>query len=132
VQALPAGAGERYALDAGLSIKSLCALHDRLLVVSCSGRAMLFAPGAADSQSIHVKLQRKCWVAHLNVRVSTLFAAFGSTSATPLTVHALAEDALPAQPRPRRVRAVPALVRRAVDAPNALLVSGCFDDAVRC
>jgi hypothetical protein len=30
---------------------------------------MLFAPRAADSQPAHIELQRKWWVAHLNVRV---------------------------------------------------------------
>jgi hypothetical protein len=76
----------------------LYASHDRLLAVSYSSSAMLFASGAADPQPAHVELQRKRWVAHLNVCASVLFAASCSTYAIPLNAHDPAEAVLAAVP----------------------------------
>jgi hypothetical protein len=145
VQVLDANHRERYDLDAGSFIKSLSASRDRLLAVSYSGRATLFAPDAAGPQPTHVELQRKCWAAHLNLRASAPFAAFGSTSATPLTVHAVAEAGLAAEPtahlgaagsehsRPAAYALCqPACAGGPWGAPDPLLISGWFDGVVRC
>jgi hypothetical protein len=91
-------ARERDTLDAGPFIRAPYASRDWLLAVLYSSCAMLFVSGSADLQPAHVKLQRECWVAHLNVRASVLFAASCSTCAMPLTVHDPAEAVLAAVP----------------------------------
>jgi hypothetical protein len=135
---------ERDTLNTGSYVESLYASRDRLLAVSYSSCAMLFASGAADPQPAHVELQRKCWVAHLNVRASVPFTASSSTCAMPFTVHDPAEAVLTAVPSAHLGMAGSDHSRPAAcalcqpgpggswGAPNPLFVLGWLDGVVRC
>jgi hypothetical protein len=136
--------GERDTLHAGPFIRAPYASRDRLLAVLYSSCAMLFASGAADPQPAHVKLQRECWVAHLNVRASVLFAASCSTCAMPLTVHDPAEVVLAAVPsahlgmagsdhsRPAACALCQPGPGGSLGAQDPLFVSGWLDRVMRC
>lgn len=149
------GSRTPYYVDAGTFIKAVSASRDRLLSISYTGRVSLFSTTPTDedagedcetSEPFYLDLDRKCWAAHLSLIAPSPFAAFGSTSSLPLTVHYIAEDKVHEEPsqilgstasehsRP----AAYSITQPCADtyspwgAPENIIVSGWFDGVVRC
>ncbi|KAI0269741.1 hypothetical protein BC834DRAFT_967487 [Gloeopeniophorella convolvens] len=137
-------------------IEALSVSGDSLLSLSSSGKAGLLdlsprALSAATSAPPHmIDLDTRAWSALLCTSASTPYAAFGTSSDTPLTVHALTRSAGALSPTPLAVLRAsadhdpcdaerPTAVYGIASAPPAspwgasdqILVSGWFDGFVR-
>lgn len=76
------------------SLESLSSNHHLLLSLTASGRATLRHLDTSPPSPSTVELQAKSWVSHLCMQSSSPYAAFGSSSATPLAVHSITNDRL--------------------------------------
>ncbi|KAK2465260.1 hypothetical protein APHAL10511_002614 [Amanita phalloides] len=125
-------------------IRSLSSSQTCLLSLTASGRATLSLTDRRLASSSSIELNTRSWTSHLCLRASSPFAAFGTSSATPLTVHAVSEDGLRAHPtailQPKSKRLTSSAVYGVTQAPASspwgsspqILVSGWFDGVVRC
>ncbi|KAJ7134753.1 hypothetical protein C8R44DRAFT_663481 [Mycena epipterygia] len=75
-------------------LKSLSSSRNLLLSLSVSGRATLADSETPAPSSSTVDLQARSWVSHLCMESSSPYAAFGTSSATPLTIHSVTNDRL--------------------------------------
>ena len=76
-------------------IESLSASQNSLLSLTSSGHATLSVADSHHSWSSSIELNTRSWVCHL---AAGRYAAFGTHSTTPLTVHSIAEDGLHQHP----------------------------------
>jgi len=133
-------------------VESLSSEAKSNLTLSTTGYARLdnYRPEHTDSSSSIIELNARSWVSHLCLQSSTPYAAFGTASSTPLTVHSITNSQL--SPRPFAVlhtlkgaesatdrpqfSAVYGLSRGPLNSPwgssPQILVSGWFDGYVRC
>jgi hypothetical protein len=133
-----------YDFEAGSFIKAVSASRDSVLSISYSGRATLFSSASEDVEPYYFNLGKKCWTAHLNMHHSTPFAAFGSTSTTPLIIHPIRESTIETSPshilgstasehsRPAAYAIAQPTVGAPWGSPDNIIISGWFDGVVRC
>ncbi|KAJ6559046.1 hypothetical protein DFH09DRAFT_1036330 [Mycena vulgaris] len=74
-------------------LESLSSSGNSLLSLSASGRATLAGIEAPPSSST-IDLQLRSWVSHLCMESTSPYAAFGTSSATSLTIHSITTDRL--------------------------------------
>lgn len=127
----------------GDPVQSLSATPSLVLSLSKSGCAKLnhISSYTADPIASTLNLGRKSWVAHLSTHSSSPYAAFGTSSRTPLVVHAVTETGL--LPTPTSTLFGAKLPNSAVygicetppgapwGASDQIIVSGWFDGVVR-
>ncbi|KAH8998655.1 hypothetical protein EDB92DRAFT_1791616 [Lactarius akahatsu] len=133
----------------GELIEALAVSGNTLLSMSTNGKAGLLNVSYLSSSAPDViNLDTRAWSALLSTSSSTPFAAFGTSSDTPLTVHSITQDAI--SPTPTAVLRAsqdqcdsdferPSAVYGIASAPPAspwgasdqILVSGWFDGLVR-
>ncbi|KAJ7175976.1 hypothetical protein C8R46DRAFT_1174669 [Mycena filopes] len=77
--------------------ESLSTGRNLLLSLSASGRATLADIRTPTSTST-IDLQARSWISHLCMESSSPYAAFGTSSITPLTIHSIASDQLVRRP----------------------------------
>ncbi|KAF7365076.1 F-box domain-containing protein [Mycena venus] len=77
-------------------LESLSSSRNMLLSLSASGRATLadIDTPPSPSSSSSVDLGTRSWVSHLVMQSTSPYAAFGTSSATPLTIHSITNDRL--------------------------------------
>jgi len=81
----------------GAIVKSLSSDRGSLLSLSSQGTAALIDTSYASPTQI-INLQRRSWSSHLSMKSSTPFAAFGTSSTTPLVVHSITSSTLSPNP----------------------------------
>jgi hypothetical protein len=133
-------------------VESLLSEANFILTLSSTGYVRLsdLRSEHTDSSSSTIELNTRSWVAHLCLQSSTPYAAFGTASSTPLTVHSITDSQL--SPRPFAVLHTSKGIESATDRPHfsavyglsrgplnspwgsspQILVSGWFDGHVRC
>jgi WD40 repeat protein len=133
--------------DSGDHVNSLSTADNYALSLSYEGTAVLFdaaSPREAAPAAQTIKVGARGWATHLSLRASTPFAAFGTTSRTPLTVHAITNAELSPTPTtllaaPQTARAADCAVYDIASGPpsspwgssDQILVSGWFSGIVR-
>jgi hypothetical protein len=75
-------------------LESLSSSHNLLLSLSASGRATLADIDNRLPLSSTIDLKRRSWISHLCMESTSPYAAFGTSSATPLTIHPITNDQL--------------------------------------
>jgi hypothetical protein len=135
-------ADKTYLPDAGL-IESLSSSGNFLLSLSSNGIAALFGSSSPYSSPQHINLRTKSWSSYLSVSSSTPFIAFGTSSATPLTIHSIADATVSATPstllsaniESDRFSAVYGICGAPVSSPwghsDQIVISGWYDGVVR-
>lgn len=125
-------------------IESLSASRSYLLSLSAGGHATLSSADPALASSSSIDLSTRSWTSYLCLRSSYPYAAFGTSSTTPLTVYAISEDGLRTRPtailQPKLMYMSSTAVYGITQAPASspwgsspqILVSGWFDGTVRC
>ncbi|KAM6494239.1 hypothetical protein JOM56_010600 [Amanita muscaria] len=127
-------------------IESLSASQDFLLSLTTNGHATLSPIDSHHSSFSSIKLDTRSWVCHLCLHATDRYAAFGTHSSSPLTVHSIAEDGLRQSPTailqpklsstPQSLNAVYGITQAPTSAPwgssPQVLVSGWFDGVVKC
>ena len=133
-------------------VESLSSEANFILTLSTTGHVRLgdHRPEHTDSGSSIIELNTRSWIGHLCLQSSTPYAAFGTSSSTPLIVHSITNSQL--SPRPFAVlhpsrsiepttdrsqfSAVYGLSRGPLNSPLGsspqILVSGWYDGCVRC
>ena len=130
-------------LPPGYLVRSLSSSGNCLLSLTASGQATLSSTDLALVSSSSIQLNICSWTSHLCLNAPCPYAAFGMSSAAPLTVHAISQDGLRAQPtailqpkKPTAFNAVYGLAQAPTSSPwgssPQILVSGWFDGSVRC
>ncbi|KAJ7781814.1 hypothetical protein DFH07DRAFT_909605 [Mycena maculata] len=76
------------------SCESLTCSRNSLLSLSASGRATIAGVETPTPFSSTIDLQVRSWSSHLCMESSSPYAAFGTSSATPLTMHSITSDRL--------------------------------------
>ncbi|THU81234.1 hypothetical protein K435DRAFT_694013 [Dendrothele bispora CBS 962.96] len=127
------------------TIQSLSADGSLLLSLTYGGEASLMSMTSPDSILSSIHLTKRSWKSFLNMEASSPFAAFGTSSNTPLTIHSvLSGSELSQQPTtilstredaPSFRSAVYGICRASTFFPGGsspqILVSGWFDGQVR-
>ncbi|PFH53990.1 hypothetical protein AMATHDRAFT_136061 [Amanita thiersii Skay4041] len=127
-------------------VESLSAIHDTSLSLTASGRATLSRLTSIPSVTSRIELNTRSWTAYLCGNASGPYAAFGTSSTTPLAVHSIREDQLCPQPTAilhtkSSLHQLPSsAVYGICQAPPAspwgsspqMIISGWFDGKVRC
>lgn len=134
-------------------VESLSSEANSILTLSSTGYVSLsdLRLEPTNSSSSTLELNTRSWIAHLCLQSSTPYAAFGTSSSTPLIVHSITDSQI--SPRPFAVlhtskgiqsaatdrphfSAVYGLSRGPLNSPwgssPQILVSGWFDGNVRC
>ncbi|KAJ7095768.1 hypothetical protein B0H15DRAFT_826976 [Mycena belliarum] len=75
-------------------LQNLVSSRNALLSLSAGGRVMLASTEMPSLSSSMVDLQVRSWVSHLSMESPTPYAAFGTSSTTPLTIHLVTNDRL--------------------------------------
>ncbi|KAJ6585128.1 hypothetical protein B0H19DRAFT_981219 [Mycena capillaripes] len=75
-------------------LESLSSCGSFLLALSASGRATLADIETPPPMTSTIDLQKRSWVSHLCMESSSPYAAFGTSSTTPLTIHSITNDRL--------------------------------------
>jgi WD40 repeat protein len=83
-----------FNLHDGAIVKSLSSDKECLLSLSSQGTAALIDTSSASPAPQLINLQTRSWSSHLSMKSSTPFAAFGTSSTTPLVVHPIINSAL--------------------------------------
>ena len=81
-------------LHDGNLIESIFSEGNYLLSLSASGTAALSDLSTETLSSNAINLLKRSWTSHLCMRSSTPYAAFGTSSTTPLTIHSIENDRL--------------------------------------
>lgn len=89
---------ERYSLHNDAPIECLSATSSHVLSLSSSGTAALLPLNTTSPTPDLIDLDSRGWSCYLSTSSSTPYAAFGTTSFTPLSVHAIRESQLSARP----------------------------------
>lgn len=76
------------------SCESLTYSRDYLLSLTARGRATLAGIESPSPSSSTLDLQERSWCSHLCMESPSPYAAFGTSSATPLTIHSITSDRL--------------------------------------
>ena len=124
-------------------VRSLSSSRNCLLSLTASGHATLSLADPALASPSSIELNTRSWTSYLCLRAPCPYAAFGTSSTTPLTVHAISEGGLRAQPiailqpkKPITSSAVYGIAQAPTSSPwgssPQILVSGWFDGLVRC
>jgi hypothetical protein len=90
-----------YHFHSGDLIEALTVSGDNLLFVSSNGKAGLLdlsGPISTDLPSAMIDLDTRAWSALLSASASTPFAAFGTSSDTPLTIHSITPTSISQTP----------------------------------
>lgn len=124
-------------------IESLSSSGRFLLSLSSSGIVTLFDSSLPYPTPQHIDLQAKSWCSHLSVSSSTPYVAFGTSSATPLTIRSIADAdvfktpsaILSANSKSNRFSAVYGICAAPASSPwgasDQIIISGWFDGVVR-
>jgi WD40 repeat protein len=133
----------------GELVEALAVSGDTLLSMSTNGKAGLLDFSCATSQAPHmIDLDTRAWSALLSMSSSSPFAAFGTSSDTPLTVHSITQSSISSTPslvlrasehqydsdfnRPSAVYGIASAPPASPwGASDQILVSGWFDGLVR-
>ncbi|KAJ7442669.1 hypothetical protein FB451DRAFT_1297204 [Mycena latifolia] len=75
-------------------LESLSSSQNALLSLSAGGRAMLAGIETPPAFSSTIDLQVRSWISHLSMESTSPYAAFGTSSATPLAIHSVTSDRL--------------------------------------
>lgn len=130
-------------------VESLSSEANFMLTLSSTGYVSL-SDLRLEHASSTIELNTRSWIAHLCLQSSTPYAAFGTSSPTPLIVHSITDGQL--SPRPFAVLHTLKSIESATDRPHfsavyglsrgplnspwgsspQILVSGWFDGNVRC
>ena len=133
-------------------VESLSSEANFILTLSSTGYVSLsdLRSEHTNSSSSTIELNTRSWIAHLCLQSSTPYAAFGTSSSTPLIVHSITDSQL--SPRPFAVLHTSKSIESATDRPHfsavyglsrgplnspwgsspQILVSGWYDGNVRC
>ena len=133
-------------------VESLSSEANSILTLSSTGYVSLsdLRSEHTNSSSSTIELNTRSWIAHLCLQSSTPYAAFGTSSSTPLIVHSITDSQI--SPRPFAVLHTSKSIQPATDRPHfsavyglsrgplnspwgsspQILVSGWFDGNVRC
>ena len=139
-------------MPTGDFVESLSSEANLILTLSSTGYVSLsdLRSEHTNSSSSTIELNTRSWIAHLCLQSSTPYAAFGTSSSTPLIVHSITDSQL--SPRPFAVLHTPKGIESAMDTPHfsavyglsrgpwnspwgsspQVLVSGWYDGNVRC
>lgn len=139
-----------FQLPGGDFVESLSLDTNYLLSLSSRGSASLTDHTCGDSFDFHtIQLERRSWASHLCMQSGTPYAAFGTSSRTPLILHAITNSHLsptplavlhahptPESPMNNCMNAVYGITRAPPSSPwgssPQILVSGWYDGQVRC
>lgn len=134
---------ERHSFHADSLIESLSLSSTHMLSLSSSGLAALLPLSTADPTPEVINLGVRSWVGHLSTRSSS-YAAFGSTSKLPLSIHHITSSHLSPHPslflaphpsKIERATAVYSIQSAPLSAPwgdsDQIVVSGWYDGVVR-
>ena len=126
-------------------VRSLSSSRNCLLSLTASGHATLSLTDRGLTPLSSIELNTRSWTSYLCLNAPCPYAAFGTSSTTPLTVHAISEDGLRARPtailQPKsRLPNASSAVYGIAQAPTCspwgsspqILVSGWFDGLIRC
>lgn len=128
-------------LHIGDTIERLSSEDNFILSQSSSGSVVLTNWSTPSSPPSAIQLPRRSWTSHLSMRSSTPYAAVGSSSSNPLTVHLITDDGLSKTPSAilspgEAGGAVYGISRAPISSPwgssPQLIVAGWFDGQVRC
>jgi hypothetical protein len=75
-------------------LESLSSSRSSLLSLSAGGRATFTDIAIHSAVTSTIELGTRSWVSHLSMESTSPYAAFGTSSATPLTIHSIANDRL--------------------------------------
>lgn len=79
-------------------VESFSSDGSHLLALSSNGVASLSDNSSPSLPPTLLNLQTRSWTTHLSMQASTPYAAFGTSSATPLKIHYITSDAFSATP----------------------------------
>lgn len=79
-------------------VESVSSDGDSVISLSARGTAALIDTSCASLTPQVIELQRRSWSGHLSMKSSTPYAAFGTSSVTPLVVHSITNYALSRAP----------------------------------
>ncbi|KAF8349363.1 hypothetical protein F5887DRAFT_1059607 [Amanita rubescens] len=126
-------------------VRSLSSSRNCLLSLTASGHATLSLTDRGLTPLSSIELNTRGWASYLCLDAPCPYAAFGTSSTTPLTVHAISEDGLRTQPTailqpksklPNASSAVYGITQAPTCSPwgssPQILVSGWFDGLIRC
>ncbi|KII90988.1 hypothetical protein PLICRDRAFT_158450 [Plicaturopsis crispa FD-325 SS-3] len=85
---------DTFPYHGGDLIESISSSGQHALSLSSSGKAVVFDGSDNPSMSDGIHLQSRSWSSYLSMSSSTSYAAFGTSSATPLAIHPLSETGL--------------------------------------
>ncbi|KAJ7795596.1 hypothetical protein B0H14DRAFT_2918897 [Mycena olivaceomarginata] len=105
-------------------LESLSSSRSSLLSLSAGGRATFTDIAIPSAVTSTIELGTRSWVSHLSMESTSPYAAFGTSSATPVTIHSITNDRL-AQ-IPSAVLGQAASVRNG----SAVVVSGWYNGSV--
>ncbi|KAF8895367.1 hypothetical protein BD779DRAFT_1434247 [Infundibulicybe gibba] len=155
IQLRPIGPAESPSLTGSISedisltgdfVESLSSAGNTLLSLSSNGRASVINTSTPSLVAGSIDLQCRGWASHLTTHSSGPYAAFGTSSKTPLTVHAITSDRLSQSPfavlttsctdDTLSSSAVYGIARAPLSSPwgasPQIIVSGWFDGQARC
>lgn len=126
-------------------VRSLSSSRNCLLSLTASGHATLSLTDRGLTPLSSIELNTRSWTSYLCLNAPSPYAAFGTSSTTPLTVHAISEDGLRARPTavlqpksklPNASSAVYGIAQAPPCSPwgssPQIIVSGWFDGLIRC
>ncbi|KAK0504079.1 hypothetical protein EDD18DRAFT_486042 [Armillaria luteobubalina] len=134
-------------LHVGGVVEHLSYDNNMLLSLSSDGLAALTNLSVSPCTSSGVELQKRSWVSHLCMQSSTPYAAYGTSSVTPLAIHSITNGGLTQTPTvvlgmkgytstTTPSSAVYGICRAPLAAPwgssPEIIVSGWYDGQVRC
>jgi hypothetical protein len=90
--------GNMFKFKDGGIVESISSDGDSLLSLSAQGTAALIDTSGILSTPQTIELQKRSWSSHLSMKSSTPFAAFGTSSTTPLVVHPITNYTLSRTP----------------------------------
>ncbi|KAF9242517.1 hypothetical protein BU15DRAFT_72635 [Melanogaster broomeanus] len=122
-------------------VESISCSRDTLLSISQWGIVQLSNLSSPSSSSTRIDLEARSWTSYHCMSATTPYAAFGTTSSTPLSLHYIAPYGLSptpsialhsSKPRPSAVYGITsALPSSPLGPSDQIIVSGWYDGAVR-
>ncbi|PSR70535.1 hypothetical protein PHLCEN_2v13574 [Hermanssonia centrifuga] len=140
---LDASLRERYDFHEGSLIESLSASSTHVLSLSSEGTAVFLPFDSVDPSPEIIHLNTRSWSSYLSTHSSAPYAAFGTSSTSPLSVHTIDTSHIAAHPsaflapsfKPEGASAVYAITSAPPTSPwggsDQIIVSGWYDGIVR-